>query len=805
MAINFPINPSSGDTYVVNNITFTYNAANSAWTSNQNVDSTGTSVVVSDTPPPTPSAGDLWTNSVDMSLNIYYVDTTSSQWVDLNQTDIDLSGYDTSTQVDTKISNVSVDLSAYDTSVQVDTKIAAIPDTDLSAYDTSVQVDTKIAAIPDTDLSAYDTSAQVDIKVASIVDSAPETLNTLNELAAALGDDANHVSTMTTLVGTKADQSTTYTKTEVDTSLNLKSDKTTTYTKTEVDTSLNLKSDKTTTYTKTEVDSAVLSNWTEDANGHILPNVNDTHDIGSSTLKVRDIYMSGSTIHLGDQSISADADGIKMPAIKIGTGANAVSLSASSDGKLVQTATVGGVVQTPTSSTGASVIVSDTPPSSPSSGDLWTDSTTMKMFIYYEDADSSQWVGVSGSSGADGSIGLTGPVGPSGGLSVHLTPLDLPTTGSTGDQAYVESNTSIYVYDENITGWYRVALINATPTFTSTPDASYSFATDGTPIVVTPVAVDPEGALVTYSVIGDMGTVATMTQDDNAFTFTPSTDDANAGEFNITFRVTDGTNVSDAISNFTLTFNIDYVGFYINRTSGTIVEVTYSGTGIDNLDSTIDSMSDGDVLLLNPGEYEITPTLNFDGYATLNTRGKSIAFLGNTLNPPDVKLNLLPNGTARDNPLFFESAGSLHYANMHIIRMSDGTAHTNYSGAIKRGTDWTTRATSGYARNCIIDLNGLVVSFNYDNNGDATPIVYLINCSFVNYSSWQAGYSGNSNSIQVIDCAFDNANAHSNGVTAIGQFAQNVAFDGNYNYSNSSSYGHLKDISTIVQSDIIIT
>ena len=464
MAINFPINPSSGDTYVVNNITFTYNAANSAWTSNQNVDSTGTSVVVSDTPPPTPSAGDLWTNSVDMSLNIYYVDTTSSQWVDLNQTDIDLSGYDTSTQVDTKISNVSVDLSAYDTSVQVDTKIAAIPDTDLSAYDTSVQVDTKIAAIPDTDLSAYDTSAQVDTKVASIVDSAPETLNTLNELAAALGDDANHVSTMTTLVGTKADQSTTYTKTEVDTSLNLKSDKTTTYTKTEVDTSLNLKSDKTTTYTKTEVDSAVLSSWTEDANGHILPNVNDTHDIGSSTLKVRDIYMSGSTIHLGDQSISADADGIKMPSIKIGTGGNEISLSASSNGKLVQTAKVGGVTQSPVTYTidglddtnittpvagnvlsydvgsskwinsipidaytksevdteisnvsvdlsaydtsaqvdtkisnaasggGASVVISDTAPSSPSAGDLWTNSSTMALNIFYVDSDSSQWV-----------------------------------------------------------------------------------------------------------------------------------------------------------------------------------------------------------------------------------------------------------------------------------------------------------------------------------------------------------------------------------------------------------------------------
>jgi hypothetical protein len=166
----------------------------------------------------------------------------------------------------------------------------------------------------------------------------------------------------------------------------------------------------------------------------------------------------------------------------------------------------------------------------------------------------------------------------SGGLSVYLTPLDLPTTGSTGDQAYVESNTSLYIYDENITGWYRVALINQTPTFTSTPDASYSFAKDGTPIVVTPVAVDPEGALVTYSVIGDTGTVATMTSVDNVYTFTPSTDTANAGSFSMTFRSTDGTNVADAISNFSLSFAIEYIVF--SPTSQTTSTNFYNGLNL---------------------------------------------------------------------------------------------------------------------------------------------------------------------------------------------------------------------------------
>jgi hypothetical protein len=49
----------------------------------------------------------------------------------------------------------------------------------------------------------YATSAYVDYKVSSLVDSAPAALDTLNELAAALGDDANFSTTVTTAIGTK--------------------------------------------------------------------------------------------------------------------------------------------------------------------------------------------------------------------------------------------------------------------------------------------------------------------------------------------------------------------------------------------------------------------------------------------------------------------------------------------------------------------------------------------------------------------------------------------------------------------------
>ena len=47
------------------------------------------------------------------------------------------------------------------------------------------------------------TKSYVDTAVANLVDSAPELLDTLNELAAAIGDDANFVSTVTTSLGEK--------------------------------------------------------------------------------------------------------------------------------------------------------------------------------------------------------------------------------------------------------------------------------------------------------------------------------------------------------------------------------------------------------------------------------------------------------------------------------------------------------------------------------------------------------------------------------------------------------------------------
>ena len=52
------------------------------------------------------------------------------------------------------------------------------------------------------------TDSQIETKVAALVSQAPETLDTLDELAAALGDDPNFATTVASQIGTKLDTST---------------------------------------------------------------------------------------------------------------------------------------------------------------------------------------------------------------------------------------------------------------------------------------------------------------------------------------------------------------------------------------------------------------------------------------------------------------------------------------------------------------------------------------------------------------------------------------------------------------------
>lgn len=88
------------------------------------------------------------------------------------------------------------DLSAYATTQYVDDEISAIPAPDYTGLATEDYVDTAISDIPLPDLTGYATESYVDTAVESIVGLAPEDLNTLAELADALGDNPAAITTL---------------------------------------------------------------------------------------------------------------------------------------------------------------------------------------------------------------------------------------------------------------------------------------------------------------------------------------------------------------------------------------------------------------------------------------------------------------------------------------------------------------------------------------------------------------------------------------------------------------------------------
>ena len=118
-----------------------------------------------------------------------------------------------------------------------------------------------------------------------------------------------------TLLGAKANQSTTYTKTETDTLLSAKADSTSVYIKSEVDTALNLKADASalnskantsdltskedvaTTYTKTETDSAISTALTNFEFYEVVQTLPTTNIKTNRAYMVRNSNTTGSNLY----------------------------------------------------------------------------------------------------------------------------------------------------------------------------------------------------------------------------------------------------------------------------------------------------------------------------------------------------------------------------------------------------------------------------------------------------------------------------------------------------------------------------
>ena len=250
--------------------------------------------------------------------------------------------------------------------------------------------------------------------------------------------------------------------------------------------------------------SASLSAVAED----ILPDADSSRSLGSPTKKWKDLYLSGSTIHLGDSATLSAAPGgeIVLPSLKIGTGSNAVKLEANSSGGLETRAVVGGTTQAAKPAGGTTQVAT-------------------------------------------------------------LAAMQAIVNPSIGDLCSVTANNTIYMY--NGTGFYKIAvMVNESPSAITGVDGAYALATDGTATTITANSSDPEGRILNWSyavssgsLTNGGGTTATIAQgtgvNTNVFTITPTTNSAYAGSFSITFNVTDNVNGAvNAVSAFTLSFSV---------------------------------------------------------------------------------------------------------------------------------------------------------------------------------------------------------------------------------------------------------
>ena len=99
----------------------------------------------------------------------------------------------------------------------------------------------------------------------------------------------------------------------------------------------------------------------------------------------------------------------------------------------------------------------------------------------------------------------------------HFSTLDsLPITNlEAGQQAYVSGTNRLYM--SNGSGWFNVALINASPSLTIDPTGTIVLATDGTPTTITLTATDSDApdSIISFSVESDgsFSGLGTISQD----------------------------------------------------------------------------------------------------------------------------------------------------------------------------------------------------------------------------------------------------------------------------------------------------
>ena len=154
-----------------------------------------------------------------------------------------------------------------------------------------------------------------------------------------------------------------------------------------------------------------------------------------------------------------------------------------------------------------------------------------------------------------------------GGTKIYANLAAFPASGNAaGDIGFATDTKASYMWDG--VAWQRISIGSQIgPRYTTTPSGSHNLTQDGTASTITAVAVDESGFPVTYDWDAISGStlynddslppqLASITKSNGVFTLTPSTAEANAGDFSFRVKASDGVLVTPAISSVSLAFSL---------------------------------------------------------------------------------------------------------------------------------------------------------------------------------------------------------------------------------------------------------
>ena len=295
-------------------------------------------------------------------------------------------------------------------------------------------------------------SDRIATAVSDLVDGAPDLLNTLNELAAALGDDEDFITTITNSISEKVSKA-------GDTMTG----------------DLTLAGDPT---------SALHA-----ATKQYVDNI-ETLEPGGTTGQVL-AKASATDFDVEWVDISTDLGGL-----------TDVDLTGIQDGNAVIYDSATGTFLP--GDAGGKFTVSETAPSEPGNGDTWFDSSTGKAYIYYSDADSSQWVEIGNPGGFSSlsvlsDVDLTGLAdgnslvydsasgnwipGEGGGGGGSFTVAETaPSPAEAGDIWFNSTSGKTYIYYTDVDGsqWVEIAsTVSGFQTLDEISDVEIAAVSDG--------------------------------------------------------------------------------------------------------------------------------------------------------------------------------------------------------------------------------------------------------------------------------------------------------------------------------------